>query len=69
MIPLFFISYGVVGNAIGHAGFCIAAHGYFPGMWTAFAHAVLAPVLLHRMWSWRRDVARADAGQRSHPAP
>ena len=56
MIPLFFIAYGVVGNALGHAAFCIAAGGYFPGAWTSLAYWVLGPLLLARLWAWRAGV-------------
>ena len=54
MVPLFFVAYGVIGNAIGHAAFCIGVRGYFPGFWTSLAYWVLGPLLLKRLWETRR---------------
>lgn len=54
MIPLFFISYGVIGNAITHAIFAISVGGYFPGLYTSLAYWVLAPALLRALWRTTR---------------
>lgn len=54
MIPLFFITYGVIGNAITHVIFAIVAGGYFPGLYTSFLYWVLAPLLLRELWKGTR---------------
>lgn len=50
MIPLFFITYGVIGNAITHVIFAIAAGGYFPGLYTSLLYWLLAPLLIRELW-------------------
>lgn len=54
MIPLFFIAYGVIGNAISHLVFAIVAGGYFPGLYTSFAYWILGPLLLRALWQGTR---------------
>lgn len=50
VIPLFFITYGVIGNAVMHAVFAIWVDGYFPGLYTSLLYWVLAPLLLRELW-------------------
>ena len=54
MIPLFFIVYGIVGNAIGHVVFAIVSGGYFPGLYTAFIYWIIGPVIIKRIWEGTR---------------
>lgn len=54
MMPLFFISYGVLGNAISHLAFSLMVQGYFPGLYTSFAYWVLAPLLIKSLWQETR---------------
>ena len=54
MIPLFFITYGVLGNAITHVIFAIYVGGYFPGLYTALIYWLLAPFLLRELWNGTR---------------
>lgn len=49
-IAMFFITYGMVGNAIGHVGFCTAVHGYFPGIYTCFFNLFLGAYLIKVLW-------------------
>lgn len=37
-IALFFVLYGVIGNAVAHAIFGVVARGYFPGLYTSLAY-------------------------------
>ncbi|MBL1409936.1 HXXEE domain-containing protein [Sphingobacterium sp. C459-1T] len=46
MFAMFFIVYGMAGNAIGHIVFCVMAKGYFPGIYTSFLNLILFPFLL-----------------------
>jgi len=50
LIALFFVSYGVLGNAIAHLAFAIVSQGYFSGLYTSFAYWILAPLLLRSIW-------------------
>lgn len=50
MIPLFFIMYGVIGNAIAHVIFCIVVGGYFPGIYTALIYWIVGPIIIKRIW-------------------
>ncbi|PUZ27663.1 Protein of unknown function with HXXEE motif-containing protein [Chitinophaga costaii] len=52
-LGLFFIVYGMVGNAIGHIGFCIAVGGYFPGIYTCFFNLFIGIVLIGKLWKPR----------------
>lgn len=54
MIPLFFIAYGVIGNALSHLVFAIIAGGYFPGLYTSLIYWVLAPLLVRALWRGTR---------------
>jgi len=49
-IALFFVSYGVLGNAIAHLTFAIVSKGYFSGLYTSFAYWILAPLLFRAIW-------------------
>ena len=46
---LFFVTYGMIGNAIAHPIFCLLAGGYFPGMYTALGYWLLGPLTLREM--------------------
>lgn len=47
LIPvLFFTVYGGMGNAISHSWWSIYLGKYFPGLYTALAYWILAPILL-----------------------
>ncbi|SEN87901.1 Protein of unknown function with HXXEE motif-containing protein [bacterium A37T11] len=48
-IGIFFIVYGMLGNAVGHVAFCLAAHGYFPGIYTCFLNVIPGVMLLKRL--------------------
>lgn len=50
-IAMFFIVYGMIGNAIGHIGFCIASGGYFPGIYTSFLNIIPGILLIRVMWN------------------
>lgn len=54
LIPLFFITYGVIGNAVTHVIFAIMVGGYFPGLYTSLLYWVLAPILLRGLWRGTR---------------
>ncbi len=54
LIALFFVSYGVVGNAIAHPVFAIVSKGYFSGLHTSFIYLLLGPLLLRRIWQLTR---------------
>jgi hypothetical protein len=47
MPAVFFVLYGVLGNAIAHPIWAIMVHGYFPGLFTALIYWVLGPWLLY----------------------
>lgn len=49
MFALFFIIYGMAGNAIGHIVFCIMVKGYFPGIYTCFLNLILFPFLIKKL--------------------
>ena len=52
-IAMFFVVYGMVGNALGHIAYCIMVKGYFPGIYTSFLNLLLAPVLIRNLWRSR----------------
>jgi hypothetical protein len=54
IIPLFFVLYGIVGNAIAHVVFCIVAGGYFPGIYTASIYWIIGPIIMKRIWNETR---------------
>ncbi len=49
VIPLFFILFGIMFNAIGHLTFSIWTWGYFPGLFSAIIYMVLGPYLLRKL--------------------
>ena len=49
-VGMFFIVYGMLGNAIGHIAYCIIVKGYFPGIYTSFLNLLVAPVLIKHLW-------------------
>ncbi len=49
-VAMFFVVYGMAGNAIGHIAYCIMVKGYFPGIYTSFLNLLLAPVLIKHLW-------------------
>jgi hypothetical protein len=55
IIAMFFISYGMLGNCIGHIGYSIAAKGYFSGLYTSFLNFPLSIIMLRRLWKSRND--------------
>lgn len=54
IIPIFFVMYGVIGNAIAHLIFCIVVGGYFPGFYTSILFWVLGPMLIKAFWKETR---------------
>ncbi|WP_374726375.1 hypothetical protein [Mucilaginibacter pocheonensis] len=50
---LFFIVYGMIGNAVGHIGFCFAVGGYFPGIYTCFFNLFVGIVLIRKLFKYR----------------
>ncbi len=57
MFAMFFIVYGMVGNAIGHVVFCIMVKGYFPGIYTSFLNLVLSIILIRKLFETRQATA------------
>ena len=55
IIPLFFVIYGIIGNAIAHMIFCLIVRGYFPGIYTALIYWIIGPILIKRIWSETRQ--------------
>lgn len=55
IIPLFFVMYGIIGNAIAHVIFCIAVAGYFPGIYTALIYWIIGPIIIRRIWNETRS--------------
>lgn len=49
VIPLFFILFGVMGNAIGHIALALFVKGYFPGLYTALAYVVIGPLMIGKL--------------------
>jgi hypothetical protein len=47
---MFFIVYGMFGNAIGHVVFCIKTGGYFPGIYTSFLNLALTPFIVKKLY-------------------
>ena len=54
MIPLFFIIYGMMGNAIAHTTFSIVTGGYFPGLYTSLLYWLAGPVIVRQIWKETR---------------
>jgi len=52
-VAMFFIVYGMAGNAFGHIAYCIMVKGYFPGIYTSLLNLLLAPVLIKHLWKAR----------------
>jgi hypothetical protein len=52
-IGMFFIVYGMFGNAIGHIAYCTMVKGYFPGIFTCFLNFLLTPLLIKKLWALR----------------
>jgi hypothetical protein len=52
-VAMFFIVYGMFGNAVGHIVYCIMAKGYFPGIYTSLLNLLLTPVLVRKLWQLR----------------
>ena len=52
-VAMFFVVYGMAGNAIGHIVYCIMVKGYFPGIYTSFLNLILAPALIKHLWKSR----------------
>jgi Protein of unknown function with HXXEE motif len=46
---LFFVTYGMIGNAIMHVVFCIMVGGYFPGIYTSLLYWLLGPLTLREI--------------------
>jgi len=57
MIPLFFIMYGIIGNAIAHLIFCIVVGGYFSGFYTSLIYWIIGPILIKRLWEETRIIS------------
>lgn len=55
IIPIFFVMYGIIGNAIAHVIFCIAVKGYFPGIYTALIYWIIGPIIVSRIWNETRN--------------
>ncbi len=55
IIPLFFVMYGIVGNAISHVIFCIVVGDYFPGVYTALIYWIIGPIIIKRIWEETRN--------------
>ncbi len=54
IIPLFFVMYGIIGNAIAHVIFCLIVKGYFPGIYTALVYWVIGPIIIKKIWDETR---------------
>jgi hypothetical protein len=50
----FFAIASVMGNAIWHPLFAVRVGGYFPGLYSSFAHWIVGPILLKRLWEVRQ---------------
>jgi hypothetical protein len=53
-LAMFFICYGMVGNAIGHFLFCIKVGGYFPGAYSSVLNIFLSVPLIYNLWKSTR---------------
>ena len=51
---LFFIVYGAMGNAISHSWWSIYLGKYFPGLYTAQAYWIFAPIILTKLLKSKR---------------
>lgn len=56
IIPLFFVMYRIIGNAIAHLIFCIVEGGYFPGIYTSLIYWIIGPIIIKRLWNETRNV-------------
>jgi len=58
IIPLFFVMYGIAGNAVAHVIFCIIVGGYFPGIYSALMYWIIGPIIIKRIWNETRSDAK-----------
>jgi hypothetical protein len=56
---LFFIVYGVMGNAIAHTVWSIYLQGYFPGFFTAQLYWFFGPLLLYNLTGDRKETIKS----------
>ena len=49
-VAMFFIVYGMLGNAIGHIAYCAMVRGYFPGIYTSLLNLIIGPLLIRQLW-------------------
>lgn len=56
IIPLFFITVGVLINAVGHILLALYVGGYFPGLYTALIYIIIGPVLIKRVFQTTKIV-------------
>ncbi|MCF8060491.1 MAG: hypothetical protein K9K67_14405 [Bacteriovoracaceae bacterium] len=54
---IFFVVYGVCGNAIAHSYWSFDLEAYFPGLYTSFLYWILGPVLLYLILGSKKGVA------------
>jgi hypothetical protein len=54
---LFFVVYGVMGNAIAHLAWSIMTGGYFPGLFTSLVYWALGPWLLYLLLGDKKQTA------------
>ena len=54
---LFFVVYGVLGNAVSHLFWALQQRGYFPGGVTALAYLFLGPLLVNKLLRSRKQTA------------
>lgn len=54
-VAMFFIVYGMIGNAIGHIMYGAMVKGYFPGIFTSFLNLLIAPKLIQSLWKSKRS--------------
>jgi hypothetical protein len=61
VIAMFFISYGMLGNCIGHIAYSLAVGGYFSGLYTSFLNFFLSFIVLKKLWKTRQSVTGQGA--------
>ena len=49
-VAMFFIVYGMLGNALWHIVYCFMVKGYFPGIYTSLLNLAIAPLLIKKLW-------------------
>jgi hypothetical protein len=54
---LFFVVYGVLGNAVAHPFWALRQGAYFPGFFTALPYLVLGPLLVNKLLRNRKQTA------------